>query len=139
MENISFNLLVTVAIVSLTVIIVACIICYFKVKRIKFAQSHEKTMKELEFSQKQQWEKLMTQKISEIQNNAFAKEFDTYKKKVDDLETHSQNTTSLDMNKIAVLHLILSGNRGESDAESLEKEIKKVRESYKVIENYLKN
>lgn len=136
MENISLNLLIAGAIVSLTVIIVACIICYFKVKRIKFAQSHEKTMKELEFSQKQQWEELMAQNINDIQ---FAEEFDTYKKKVDDLETHSQNTTSLDMNKIAVLHLILSGNRGESDAESLKKEIKKVRESYKVIENYLKN
>lgn len=136
MENISLNLLIAGAIVSLTVIIVACIICYFKVKRIKFAQSHEKTMKELEFSQKQQWEELMAQNINEIQ---FAEEFDTYKKKVDDLETHSQNTTSLDMNKIAVLHLILSGNRGESDAESLEKEIKKVKESYEVIEKYLKH
>ena len=58
---------------------------------------------------------------------------------MDELWEKRNAITPPDLNRIALLHLILSGNKEGITAENLEKEIDKVKKSYKIIEQYLKD
>lgn len=138
MENIVFELLIISAIISMTVIIVVFMVFTFKGKRAKLCHSHEKEMKELEFYQKKEWENLMKHNIKEDREKTLYDEFNKYKDTVDKLDKDRNNATPLDMNRIALLYLVLSSNREGIGAENLEKEMEKVKKSYDIIKNYIK-
>lgn len=65
------------------------------------------------------------------------KEKDELKKRVDELWEKRNNITPLDMNRIALLHLVLCGSKEGITAENLEKEIEKTKQTYEIIKNQL--
>lgn len=93
----------------------------------------------MEFTQKQEWEKLINAKLEKKEDENWIKEKNELKKRVDELWEKRNAIAPVDMNRIALLHLVLSGNKEGITAENLEKEIDKIKKSYKIIEQYLKD
>lgn len=104
---------------------------------LKIKLQYEIDKKEKEFNQKIRWEEFIKWKIEVKKDEELQKEKNELKKRVDELWAKRHEITPLDMNRIALLHLILSGNKESITAENLEKEIDKVKKSYEIIKNYL--
>lgn len=116
------------------------VIAYWGKAYLQKAQlKHDIELKRMEFIQKIEWEKLLKAERIIKEDEDWKKEKDELKKHVDELWEKRNAITPLDMNRIALLHLILSGNKEGITAENLEKEIEKVKKSYKIIEQYLKD
>lgn len=98
---------------------------------------HEYKIKVLEFNQKKEWEDIITKKTNQKEDEDWIKEKDELKKKVDELWDKRNNITPLDMNRIALLHLVLCGSKEGITAENMEKEIAKIKETYEIIKNQL--
>lgn len=98
---------------------------------------HEYKIKVLEFNQKKEWEDIITKKTNQKKDEDWIKEKDELKKKVDELWDKRNNITSLDMNRIALLHLVLCGSKEGITAENLEKEMEKIKRTYETIKNQL--
>lgn len=98
---------------------------------------HEYKIKVLEFNQKKEWEDIITKKTNQKEDEDWIKEKDELKKKVDELWDKRNNITPLDMNRIALLHLVLCGSKEAITAENMEKEIAKIKEIYEMIKNQL--
>lgn len=98
---------------------------------------HEYKIKVLEFNQKKEWEDIITKKTNQKKDEDWVKEKDELKRKVDELWDKRNNITSLDMNRIALLHLVLCGSKEAITAENMEKEIAKIKETYEIIKNQL--
>ena len=98
---------------------------------------HEYKIKVLEFNQKKEWEDIITKKTNQKKDEDWIKEKDELKKKVDELWDKRNNITPLDMNRIALLHLVLCGSKEGITAENMEKEIAKIKETYEIIKNQL--
>lgn len=105
-----------------------------------YTKRHEITIKKLEFEQKKEWERFIMENITKKKEDEETKKMITdYKEKIDKLYENRNKLTPLDMNRISLLHLILSGNKDGITAANLEKEMNKVKESYEIIKNYLKD
>lgn len=140
MKEILENLEPLLNIVAITIITIFLIIYMCRIIIVIFTKKHEKGMKELEFKQKKEWESFIMENITKKKEDEETKKMITdYKKKIDDLYENRNKPTPLDMNRISLLHLILSGNKNGITAENLEKEMNKVKESYEIIKNYLKD
>lgn len=98
---------------------------------------HEYKIKVLEFNQKKEWEDIITKKTNQKKDEDWVKEKDELKRKVDELWDKRNNITPLDMNRIALLHLVLCGSKEAITAENMEKEIAKIKEIYEMIKNQL--
>lgn len=98
---------------------------------------HEYKIKVLEFDQKKEWEDIITKKTNQKKEEDWIKEKDELKKRVDELWEKRNNITPLDMNRIALLHLVLCGSKEGITAENLEKEIEKTKQTYEIIKNQL--
>lgn len=98
---------------------------------------HEYEIKVLEFNQKKEWEDIITKKTNQKKDEDWVKEKDELKRKVDELWDKRNNITPLDMNRIALLHLVLCGSKEAITAENMEKEIAKIKETYEIIKNQL--
>lgn len=119
--------------IGITIIISKC-----KTVLLKMRLQHETDMLTQEFAQKQKWQELINTGREKQEDEDWIKEKNEIKKHVDELWEKRNAITPLDMNRIALLHLILSGNKEGITAENLEKEIEKVKKSYKIIEQQLK-
>ena len=98
---------------------------------------HEYKIKVLEFDQKKEWEDIITKKTNQKKEEDWKKEKDELKKRVDELWEKRNNITSLDMNRIALLHLVLCGSKEGITAKNIEKEIEKTKQTYEIIKNQL--
>ena len=104
---------------------------------LKIKLQYEIDKKEKEFNQKIRWEEFIKKIIETKKDEESQKEKNELKKRVDALWEKRHEIAPLDMNRIALLHLILSGNKESITADNLEKEIDKVKKSYEIIKNYL--
>jgi hypothetical protein len=99
-------------------------------KKIKLKNEHEKNLIELEFRNKKEWEDAI--------NTLYAKKESDEKLKKDILKEVDEKINKLsqiDMDKVAMVHLLLSGNMEPITAENLDAEIKKVEKTYQLLKD----
>jgi hypothetical protein len=99
-------------------------------KKIKLKNEHEKNLIELEFRNKKEWEDAI--------NTLYAKKESDEKLKKDILKEVDEKINKLsqiDMDKVAMIHLLLSGNMEPITAENLDAEIKKVEKTYQLLKD----
>lgn len=140
MKEILENFEPLLLIVTGTIIVIFFIIYICRIAIVIYTQRHEIVIKKLEFEQKKEWESFIIENIKKKKEDEETKKtIENYKKKIDEIYESSKKPTPLDMNRISLLHLILSGNKDGITAENLEKEMNKVKESYEIIKNYLRD
>lgn len=98
---------------------------------------HEYKITVLEFNQKKEWEDIITKKTNQKKDEDWIKEKDELKKRVDNLWEKQNNISPVDMNRVALLHLVLCGSKEAITAENMEKEIAKIKGIYEIIKNQL--
>lgn len=98
---------------------------------------HEYKITVLEFNQKKEWEDIITKKTNQKKDEDWVKEKDELKKRVDNLWEKQNNISPVDMNRVALLHLVLCGSKEAITAENMEKEIAKIKGIYEIIKNQL--
>lgn len=138
-HNINEFILINLLILLLIAGIISIIIYLEKIYQLKIRLKHEIEKKKLEFIQKKEWEILISRRIEKQEDEEWIKEKNGIKERVDELWKTRNQTTPLDLNRIALLHLILSGQKESLTAENLEKEVEMVKKSYEIIKNYLKD
>lgn len=121
----------------IAIIIITLLIYIGRIILQKGQLDHEYKIKVLEFNQKKEWEDIITKKTNQKKDEDWVKEKDELKRKVDELWDKRNNITPLDMNRIALLHLVLCGSKEAITAENMEKEIAKIKETYEMIKNQL--
>ena len=105
-----------------------------KEKQLELDTSHEMAMKIIEWEQKKEWE-------DKINGNLQNRDYSQIEKKLEDLKEEigkkQDKPSPLDLNRIAMLHLLLSGYKEPLSAENLDEEIKKVEKTYQLLKDKL--
>ena len=102
-------------------------------KIVELKLSHEEKMKKDEWERKVEWEKIISEK------NEARKLSKEREEKVDKLWDDKDKTPQPDLNRVALLHLLLSGSNKEGvTPETLKKEVDKVKNTYEIIKDYVK-
>jgi hypothetical protein len=99
-------------------------------RKIELKNEHEKNLIELEFRNKKEWEEMIQAHYKTKESTEELKK-DIIKKVVEKLNKPSQ----IDMDKVAMIHLLLSGNMEPITAENLDAEIKKVEKTYQLLKD----
>ncbi len=116
--------------VFLCILVSLIFLCCLHKKKIKLKNEHEKNLIELEFRNKKEWEDAI--------NTQYAKKESDEKLKKDILKEVDEKINKLsqiDMDKVAMVHLLLSGNMEPITAENLDAEIKKVEKTYQLLKD----
>lgn len=124
-------------IISLFLFLTLIIIYIGRIILQKRQLDHEYKIKVLEFNQKKEWEDIITKKTNQKKDEDWIKEKDELKKRVDNLWEKQNNISPVDMNRVALLHLVLCGSKEAITAENMEKEIAKIKGIYEMIKNQL--
>ena len=103
-----------------------------KENMLEFKTSHEKAMKELEWRKKMEWEDRIAKRNEEKNISQIEEKLNKLKEEV---EKKQDKPSSLDLNRIAMLHLLLSGHKESLSAENLDEEIKKVEKTYQLLKD----
>ena len=122
--------LIICATVILCILISIRLLCNFHKRKIELKNEHEKNLIELEFRNKKEWEDAI--------NTLYAKKESDEKLKKDILKEVDEKINKLsqiDMDKVAMVHLLLSGNMEPITAENLDAEIKKVEKTYQLLKD----
>ncbi len=125
----------TLSIMILLFLVVICIssvlviIYRGKQKMIQTQQAHEIAVMDKKFEQKLKIEELLKPKRDE----EWIREKDEIKKRLDDLWSKRNDVTPLDMKRVTLLHLILSGKNNNITAENLDEEAKKINMIYEMV------
>lgn len=122
--------LIICATVFLCILVSLIFLCCLHKKKIKLKNEHEKNLIELEFRNKKEWEDAI--------NTLYAKKESDEKLKKDILKEVDEKLNKLsqiDMDKVAMIHLLLSGNMEPITAENLDAEIKKVEKTYQLLKD----
>lgn len=125
------------AVTILSFLVVVCVIVVFAIiyrskrKMLQAQQIHEIAVMDKKFEQKMQIEELLKPKRDE----EWIREKDEIKKRLDDLWSKRNDVTPLDMKRVTLLHLILSGKNNNITAENLDEEQKRSTRSMKWLRN----
>lgn len=123
------------AVTILSFLVVVCVIVVFAIiyrskrKMLQAQQIHEIAVMDKKFEQKMQIEELLKPKRDE----EWIREKDEIKKRLDDLWSKRNDITPLDMKRVTLLHLILSGKNNNITAENLDEEAKKIDKIYEMV------
>lgn len=137
-ENMADAITKSVEFVCCAVVLVVLIVFIARIIVAVSAQCHERKMKELDFLQKKEWEEFVSKKVYDKRLENLSNELNEYKEKVKELVDNSEKIKPLDMNRISLLHLVLSGCKEGITAENLEKEMDKIKKTYEIIKNDIK-
>lgn len=116
--------------VFLCILVPLIFLCCLHKRKIELKNEHEKNLIELEFRNKKEWEDAI--------NTLYAKKESDEKLKKDILKEVDEKINKLsqiDMDKVAMIHLLLSGNMEPITAENLDAEIKKVEKTYQLLKD----
>lgn len=131
----------TLSIMILLFLVVICIISVLviiyrgKQKIILAQQVHEIAVMDKKFEQKMKIEELLKQK----RDDEWIREKDDIKKRLEELWSKRNDVTPLDMKRVTLLHLILSGKNSDITYENLDEETKKINKTFEMIKNYIKD
>lgn len=135
-ENVWIAFIVCVCLIVCILIVVL----YFrsrnmhKERLLKHSQQHEINMVKEEFNNKKEWEEIINTHLKE--NKATKEELEESKKDIFNKVVEKLNKPSqIDLNKVAMIHLLLSGNMEPITAENLDAEIKKVEKTYQLLKD----
>ena len=103
-----------------------------KENMLELKTSHEKGRKELEWRKKMEWEDRIAKKNEEKNISQIEEKLNKLKEEV---EKKQDKPSPLDLNRIAMLHLLLSGHKESLSAENLDEEIKKVEKTYQLLKD----
>lgn len=123
------------AVTILSFFVVVCVIVVFAIiyrskrKMLQAQQIHEIAVMDKKLEQKMQIEELLKPKRDE----EWIREKDEIKKRLDDLWSKRNDVTPLDMKRVTLLHLILSGKNNNITAENLDEEAKKINMIYEMV------
>lgn len=122
--------LIICATVLLCILVSLIFLCCLHKKKIELKNEHEKNLIELEFRNKKEWEEMIQAHYKTKESTEELKK-DIIEKVVEKLNKPSQ----IDMDKVAMIHLLLSGNMEPITAENLDAEIKKVEKTYQLLKD----
>ena len=129
------------AVTILSFLVVVCVIVVFAIiyrskrKMLQAQQIHEIAVMDKKFEQKMQIEELLKPKRDE----EWIREKDEIKKRLDNLWSKRNDVTPLDMKRLTLLHLILSGKNNNITAENLDEEAKKINKIYEMVKECVKD
>lgn len=106
------------------------LLCNFHKRKIELKNEHEKNLIELEFRNKKEWEEMIQTHYKTKESTEELKK-DIIEKVVEKLNKPSQ----IDMDKVAMIHLLLSENMEPITVENLDAEIKKVEKTYQLLKD----
>ena len=118
---------------SLIVICILVIIYRGKQKIIQTKQVHEIAVMDKKFEQKMKIEELLKKE----QDDEWIREKDDIKKRIDELWSKRNDVTPLDMKRVILFHLILSGKNNDITVENLDEEAKKINKNYEIVKKYI--
>lgn len=122
--------LIICATVFLCILVSLIFLCCLHKKKIELKNEHEKNLIELEFRNKKEWEEMIQAHYKTKESTEELKK-DIIEKVVEKLNKPSQ----IDMDKVAMIHLLLSENMEPITAENLDAEIKKVEKTYQLLKD----
>ena len=123
------------AVTILSFFVVVCVIVVFAIiykskrKMLQAQQIHEIAVMDKKFEQKMQIEELLKPKRDE----EWIKEKDEIKKRLNELWSKRNDVTPLDMKRVTLLHLVLSGKNNDITAENLDEEAEKINKIYEMV------
>lgn len=129
------------AVTILSFFVVVCVIVVFAIiykskrKMLQAQQIHEIAVMDKKFEQKMQIEELLKPKRDE----EWIREKDEIKKRLDELWSKRNDVTPLDMKRVTLLHLILTGKNNNITAENLDEEAKKINKIYEMVKECVKD
>lgn len=133
-----FISLLVILLIILCVIVFA-VVYYVKNNNLRLQYTHELEMKKLEFSQKKEWDEMVADRLKKEEDEDWIKEKNEIKEHVDKLWKEKDEITPLDLKRVTMLHLILCGCKEGITPENMEKEMEKVKKTYEILKEYLKN
>ena len=96
---------------------------------LKLKNEHEKGLLDLEFKNKVEWENL-------IHNLKINNDYEKFKKEIlEEVNKKQTEPRQIDLNRVAMIHLLLSGSNYPITAENLDIEIKKVEKIYQLLKD----
>lgn len=131
----TLSIMILLFLVVICTISVLVIIYRGKQKMIQTQQAHEIAVMDKKFEQKMQIEEL----LKKAQDNEWIKEKDDIKKRLDELWSKRNDVTPLDMKRVTLLHLILTGKNNNITAENLDEEAKKINKIYEMVKECVKD
>lgn len=125
-------------------VIAVCVSCYMlaklyydnKLLMLIKKLNHEKEMQDISWKHKVEWENKMTEAYQYA--NKVHKQYSELETKVGTLWKNKDCIPALDLNRIALLHLLLSGSPEALTPEMLKDEVEKVKKSYELLKDYVK-
>lgn len=104
-------------------------------KMLQIRQSHEIAVMEKKFEQKKAIDELLKQE----RDNEWIEEKNEMKKHLDELWKKRNETTPLDIKRVALLYLVLSGKNVDITTENLDKEMEKIENAFEMVKKYIKD
>ncbi len=122
------------ALIALMIVLWCKVNIKHKERLLELSQKHEKDLINLEFSNKKEWEDKINAHLKE--NKEIVDKLEKLKKDIiNEVSSEIKKTNPVDLNRVAMIHLILSGCKEEITAENLDAEIKKVEKTYQLLKD----
>ena len=77
--------------------------------------------------------------LKQERDDEWIREKNDIKKRLEKLWSKRNDVTPLDMKRVTLLHLILSGKNSDITDENLDEETKKINKTFEMINNYIKD
>lgn len=133
-ENVLIALIVCGSIAFCALIVLWCKCIKHKERLLELSQKHEKDLIDLEFKNKKEWEDIVNTHLKE--NKETVDKLEELKKDIiAEVSKEIKKTNPIDLNRVAMIHLILSGCKEEITAENFDAEIKKVEKTYQLLKD----